>query len=120
YVDARAGDQLLHLALALPAEGAQQLVVAIARSRHDTSSPGPRSSCTAISPVSPALDLAMLDNGVDDAVLLGLFGGHEVVALHVARHLLQLLSGVLGHDLFHLAFEGDRLAGVDLDVGRLP
>jgi hypothetical protein len=35
-VDAGAGDQLLHLALALAAEAAEQLLVAVARARHQT------------------------------------------------------------------------------------
>src|SRR3954453_21225664 len=59
------------------------------------------------------------DHAVDDAVVLRLVGRHEVVAIHVAGDLLEVLSGVVGHDLLELALERDRLASVDLDVGRL-
>src|SRR5438094_5337015 len=59
------------------------------------------------------------DHVVDDAVLLGFVGGHEVVAIHVPGDLLEVLAGVLGHDLLELALERDRLPRVDLDVGGL-
>jgi hypothetical protein len=49
-----------------------------------------------------------------------LFGGHELVALHVFGDRFERLSGVLGDDLFDPALERDRLAGVDLDVCCLP
>src|SRR6476660_3580798 len=56
---------------------------------------------------------------VDEAVLLRLLGGHEVVALHVLGNLLELLPAVLGDDLLHLPLDRDRLPGLDLDVVRL-
>src|SRR5205807_2472956 len=72
-VDARSGDQLLDLALRLPAETAKKLLVAVCRSGH-------------VSPFSlksaPRLGLgpvAVDDYVVDDAVLLGFLRGHEVV-----------------------------------------
>src|ERR1051325_10876962 len=60
------------------------------------------------------------DHAVDDAVVLRLLGRHEVVAIHVARDLLEVLARVLGHDLLEAPLERDRLPGVDLDVGCLP
>src|SRR5919201_611961 len=64
--------------------------------------------------------VSMDDDVVDDAVLLGFLRRHEVVALHVPADLVHVLTGVLAHDLLEAALEGDRLAGMDLDVGRLP
>src|SRR4051794_4397779 len=40
-----------------------------------------------------------LDDLVDDAVLLGLLGGHEEVAIDIGLHLLQWLAAVVGDDL---------------------
>ena len=71
-VDARAGDQLLDLPLRLAAEAAEELLVGVGRACH------PSPCC----PVPPSLVLG--DHPVDDAVVLGLLGGHEVVALGVA------------------------------------
>src|SRR3954451_15980050 len=59
------------------------------------------------------------DHTVDDAVLLGLLRGHEVVALRVLLDLLDALAGVAGDDLVQAPAEVDDLACVDLDVGRL-
>src|SRR3954467_9004413 len=59
------------------------------------------------------------DHVVDDAVLLRFLGRHEVVAIHVARDLLEVLTGVLRHDLFEPPLERDRLPRVDLDVAGL-
>src|SRR5688500_9516940 len=59
------------------------------------------------------------DHSVDQVVLLGLLGAHEVIALRVARHLLEILPGVLGEDLVEAAADVDDLLGVDLDVRRL-
>src|SRR6059058_382920 len=65
-------------------------------------------------------DIAMDDHAVDDAVVERFLRGHEVVALHVPRNLVHLLPGVLRHDLLERALQGDRLPGVDLDIGCLP
>ena len=62
-VDPRSSDQLLDLALRLPAETAEKLLVSFACPSH------PLSPCTSKSPLCLALDLAMLDDGVDDAVV---------------------------------------------------
>ena len=59
------------------------------------------------------------DDAVDDVVLLGLFGAHEVVAIGVLRDLLERLARVVGDDLVEPAADVDDLAGVDLDVGGL-
>src|SRR3954451_18862116 len=60
------------------------------------------------------------DHPVDDAVLLGLLRAQEVVALRVLLDLVELLPGVVGDDLVQPAAQLDDLAGVDLDVRRLP
>ena len=80
-VDARTGDQFLDLALRLPAEIAKKLLVPLACPSH----PSPR--CNRKSLSLPPLDLAMLDDGVDNAVVLGLGSGHVVVAIHVLSRL---------------------------------
>src|SRR4051812_14290171 len=67
-----------------------------------------------ISLCSVLRDVAMDDHTVDDAVVLGFLRGHEVVALHVFRDLLDFLSRVLGHDLLESPLEGNRLTGMDL------
>src|SRR4051794_9840738 len=59
------------------------------------------------------------DDPVDDAVLLGLLGGHEVVALRVLADVRHVLAGVSGDDLVELAPQVDDLTRVDLDVRRL-
>src|SRR3954452_18442876 len=59
------------------------------------------------------------DHAVDDAVLLGLLGGHEVVALRVAADLLDVLLRVPRDDLVELPPQLDDLARVDLDVRGL-
>src|SRR5215467_15806436 len=64
--------------------------------------------------------LAVRDHLVDDAVLLGFFGGHVVVALHVLRDFFDWLIRVVADDLLQAPLEVDRLAGLDLDVGALP
>ena len=61
-VDAGAGDQLLDLPLALPAEAAEKLLVAVARSGHVFSF---------YRSVTGRRRLPVRDDGVDDAVLLG-------------------------------------------------
>src|SRR6266480_2063955 len=63
---------------------------------------------------------AVRDHVVDDPVLLRLLGGQEVVALHVGGDPLERLPAVLGDDLLHPPLDRDRLAGMDLDVARLP
>src|SRR3954470_17897521 len=64
--------------------------------------------------------VAMNDHAVEDAVVQCFLRRHEVVALHVLRDLVHLLTGVLRHDLLESPLEGDRLPGMDLDVRRLP
>src|SRR6478672_7719343 len=112
-VDARAGDELLHLALALAAKTAEKLLVAVGCACHISSS-------TSLRPfrLRPN-DLTVRDHLVDDAVLLSFFGRHVVVALHVLRDLVDGLVRVLGDDLLQAPLEADRLLGLDLDVGAL-
>src|ERR1700761_1538068 len=59
------------------------------------------------------------DHPIDDPVLLGVLGAHEVVALGVVLDLVQILARVLGDDLVEPLADIDDLARVDLDVGRL-
>ena len=61
----------------------------------------------------------VFDDAVDEVVLLGLLGAHEVVAIGVVGDLLEGLFGVFGEDLVEAAAHVDDLLGVDLDVGRL-
>ena len=58
-------------------------------------------------------------DAVDEAVLGGLVGLEEAVALHVVMDLLDRLPGVLGVDLVDAPAGLDDLLRVDLDVGRL-
>src|SRR5271166_6592431 len=60
--------------------------------------------------------LVLRDHTIDDAVLLGLLGAHEVVALGVLADLLEIFVGVLGDDLVQPPAHVDDLLGVDLDV----
>src|SRR5215213_11683406 len=43
--------------------------------------------------------LVLVDHPIDDPVLLRLVGAHEVVALGVVAHLLDILAGMAGDDL---------------------
>src|SRR4030095_16106872 len=63
--------------------------------------------------------LPALDDLVDDAVLLGLAGGHDEVPVGVAADLLHVLAGVGGQDLVQHAAHADDFAGRDLAVERL-
>src|SRR3954451_418817 len=63
--------------------------------------------------------LVLRDHPVNDAVFLGLFGRHEVVALRVGADLGVVLLGVLGDDLVQALTDVDDLLGVDLDIRRL-
>lgn len=45
-------------------------------------------------------DLDIVDDFVDDAVLVSLFGRQPLVALHVVVNLLNLLTGVTSHNFF--------------------
>src|SRR3954452_21672112 len=61
----------------------------------------------------------VLDDPVDQPVVQGLVGAEEVVALHVAVHLLDRAPGVVRIDLVDPRTGLEDLARVDLDVGRL-
>src|SRR5919202_1983352 len=63
--------------------------------------------------------LVAVDHAIDEAVLRGLAGLEEAVALHVAVDLLLALARVLGVDLVDALARLEDLVGVDLDVGRL-
>src|SRR5689334_2100613 len=63
--------------------------------------------------------LMLGDHPVNDAVLLGLLRGHEVVALGVVANLVVVLLGVLGDDLVQALADVDDLLGVDLDIRGL-
>ena len=71
-------------------------------------------------PLAPLADLLRLaQDAVDQAVLDRLLGGEEAVALHVLVDLLDRLAGVLRVDLVEPRAQGERLLGVDRDVGGL-
>src|SRR5258708_24455128 len=57
---------------------------------------------------------------VDEAVLLGLLGGKDLVALDVVRDLLHGLAAVPGQDRLELLTDPHDLSGLDLDVAGLP
>src|SRR5262249_19823147 len=56
---------------------------------------------------------------VDHAVLFGLLSIHIEVSVKVAANSLRVLSGVLGEDISQQVVDAQRLASLDLDVGRL-
>src|SRR5438552_3923653 len=109
-VDPWAGDQLLHLPLALAAEAAEELLVAVGCARHISLLPRFGRFVYA---------LAVGDHLVDDAVLLSFLRCHVVVALHVLRDLFDGLVRVPADDLLQAPLEIDRLARLDLDIGAL-
>src|SRR5450755_5111186 len=59
------------------------------------------------------------DHPIDDSVVLGLLGAHEVIPFGVLLDLLNRLAGVMGDDLIQAPPDIDDLARVDLDVGGL-
>ena len=61
----------------------------------------------------------LVDHLVDQAVLDGLVGLEEAVALHVGVNLLDRLTGVVRVDLVDPLADVEDLARVDLDVRRL-
>src|SRR5437588_4567689 len=63
--------------------------------------------------------LGALDHGVDDAVFLGLLGGHVKVAVGVALDAFERLAGVLSQDFVETGANAQDLARFDLDVARL-
>src|SRR3954454_18609811 len=65
------------------------------------------------------VELAALDDLVDDAVGLRLRGREDLVALDVGADLVEGLTRVTGQDLLHLAAHALDLGGVDLQVGDL-
>src|SRR5687767_520963 len=60
-----------------------------------------------------------LHHPVDQAVLHGLVGGEDLVALRVAVDLFLVLAGVAGQDLVDADPQRHHVAGVDLDVALL-
>src|SRR5919108_1984227 len=71
---------------------------------------------TPIRYVSTRTASVVLQDAVDQAVLDGLLGLEEAVALHVRAHALLGLTRVLGVDLVDALARLDDLARVDLDV----
>src|SRR5579864_7220774 len=55
-------------------------------------------SCS-LESVGLAMPSVLGDDAVDNSVLLGLLGAHEVVPLGVFAHVVELFAGVLGDDL---------------------
>src|SRR5512139_3903813 len=63
---------------------------------------------------------ALPDHVVDDTVLFGLLGRHDVVPLRVVLDPLERLPGMLHEDLVEPFPHPDQLLRGDVDVGRLP
>src|SRR5204863_6449868 len=97
-VDAGPGDELLHLALRLAAEAAEELFVRVGGSGHGS---------------------VLRDHAVDDSVIGRFVRGHEEIPLRVAGDLLQRLAGLVGDDLVEALSQVDDLARMYLDIGRL-
>src|SRR3954447_9663351 len=64
--------------------------------------------------------LAADEDLVDQAVLLGLVGGEDLVALDVGANLLDAAAAVQGERVLEPAPHPQDLVGLDLDVARLP
>src|SRR6266576_4755618 len=71
------------------------------------------------SPVLLIPDLVLRDDAIDYAVLRGLLGGHEVIALGIGANLVVGLPRVVGNDSVEALADVDDLLGVDLDVRGL-
>src|SRR5215204_1676570 len=78
----------------------------------------PASICRATLP--DAVAVARLQDAIDEAVSHRLVRVHEAVAVHVVVDAFGALAGVAGVELVEAPAQGQRLARVDLDVGRLP
>src|SRR5579875_554465 len=116
--------QKLHRSCSLESVGLAIAVAALLAASHPGRLPGRRHAPAGLAdgsgaepPRSPRLVLR--DHPIDDAILLGLVRAHEVVALGVLTHLLEVFAGVLGDDLVQAPAHVDDLFRVDLDVGRL-
>src|SRR5436190_6038342 len=64
-------------------------------------------------------DLVLRDHAIDYAVLRGLLGGHEVIALGIGANLVVGLPGVVGNDSIEALADIGALLGVGLDVTGL-
>src|SRR5690606_25508036 len=58
----------------------------------------------------------MRDAEIDEAVLLGLFRAHEMIAVHIVRGVLYGLTGMLRHDLVETMTRIDDFLRLDLDI----
>lgn len=65
------------------------------------------------------LRLRTSDDAINDAVCAGFFGGHVVIALGVARDLVERLAGRFGENAVELLLQADQLPRLDLDVAGL-
>src|SRR5215467_16007614 len=63
--------------------------------------------------------LAARDHVIDEAVILRLFGGEDLVPVDVLAHLLDRALAVLGQHLLELGAHAQDLACLDLYVGAL-
>src|SRR5262245_6132030 len=68
----------------------------------------------------PAPSGSLVDDVVDEAVLEPLGRGHDVVAVRVPLELVERLAGMALQDGVQRLAHPQDLAGVDLDLGRLP
>src|SRR5689334_2914692 len=64
--------------------------------------------------------LPVLEHGIDDPVILGLFGGQDLVAVGVLTDRRGVLAGVAGQGRFHQRAHPLDLGGLNLQIGELP
>src|SRR5690606_39173950 len=88
----------------------------VARTRRS----GPDGSGPLLLDVDSGDALAGAQHLVDDAVLLRLLGGEDIVAVDVGVDLLDRLAGVTSHGLLEPGAHPQDLPRLDLDVGGLP
>src|SRR3982074_3171398 len=62
---------------------------------------------------------AAADTPVDHAVIHGLFGAHDVVAIHIARYAVDGLAGAAGEQTVECLAHAQNLARIDVDLGGL-
>ena len=61
----------------------------------------------------------MGNDTVDQAIITGFLGGHEVIPLGILHHLLQRLMAALRHNAVQIFLDLDDAVSMDLDIGGL-
>src|SRR5690242_8145950 len=65
------------------------------------------------------LQIAVLDDSVNQSILNCALGFENVVAVYVLRYAFDRLAGVLGQELVEIFAHSQDLSGVDIDIGGL-